>query len=127
MKHFKLGGFTLLEILVALAVLAIGLGAAIKVSTENIENTNYLRDKMLAHWVGMNVLTEIQVRNEWLSIGKQQGTMSMANREWFWILRVSETADNELRRLNVAVYYSDSNADKTNSIAILTGFVAKSE
>jgi len=48
-----------------LAILAVALAATIKVSAENAENARYLRDKTLAHWVAMNVLTEIQVWGEW--------------------------------------------------------------
>ncbi|RKZ75928.1 MAG: type II secretion system protein GspI [Gammaproteobacteria bacterium] len=117
MSHFKKQGFTLLEVLVALAVLAIGLAAVIKVSMENAENTRYLRDKSIAHWVAMNVLTKIQVREEW-STGK--GVAIMAEREWYWLLKVSETVDDELRRLEVQVYYHSKDEEP---IAILVGFV----
>jgi len=115
MNRFK--GFTLLEVLVALAVLAIGLGAVIKVSMENAENTRYLRDKTLAHWVAMNVLTEIQAREKWST---DKGTAMMAEREWYWLLKVSETIDEELRRLEVQVYYHSKDEAP---ITTLVGFV----
>ncbi|HDN27542.1 MAG TPA: type II secretion system protein GspI [Thioploca sp.] len=113
-------GFTLLEVLVALAILAIALAAVIKTTTENVENTRYLRDRTLAHWVAMNVLTEIQVRGEWPSLGKKEGTAMMAEREWFWIVKASETVDEELRRLDVQVYY---HREDKEPVALLVGFV----
>ncbi|OQW94150.1 MAG: type II secretion system protein GspI [Beggiatoa sp. IS2] len=113
-------GFTLLEVLVALAVLAIALAAIIKVASENAENARYLRDKTLAHWVAMNVLTDIQVRESWLSPGKQQGTAMMADREWFWTVTVTKTVDEELRRVDVQVY---DQRDAQESLAIVTGFI----
>jgi len=107
-------GFTLLEVLVALAILAIALAAAMKVSIENAENASYLRDKTLAHWVAMNVLTDIQVRGE----GQKKGSAMMAEREWYWTVKVSETVDDELRRLDVQVYENES------AVVSLVGFVA---
>ncbi len=115
----KKQGFTLLEVLVALAVLAIGLAAVMKVSIENAENARYLRDKTLAHWVAMNVLTEIQIREE--SPKLDEGTAMMAAREWVWVLKVSETMDKDLRRLDIEVYY---NSKEEEPIAILVGFMA---
>ena len=87
----KQAAFTLLEVLVALAILAVALSAAIQTSTINAENARYLRDKTLAHWVAVNVVTEMRVRREWPNIGKKTGTAMMANREWFWVLQISET------------------------------------
>ncbi|RKZ92432.1 MAG: type II secretion system protein GspI [Candidatus Parabeggiatoa sp. nov. 1] len=120
MNNIKKQGFTLLEVLVALAVLAIALAAAIKVTTENTENTRYLRDRTLAHWVAMNELTEIQVLEKWPALGKKEGTAMMAEREWYWVVKISETVDEELRRLDVQVYYHRKDEEP---MAVLVGFV----
>jgi general secretion pathway protein I len=117
----KKQGFTLLEVLVALAVLAIALSAAIKTTSENVENAHYLRDKTIAHWVAMNVLTKIQIWREWPAIGKKEGTAMMAERKWYWTLKVSETVDDELRRLEIQVYSAPSNK---SPISTLVGFVS---
>jgi general secretion pathway protein I len=119
MNIFNKQGFTLLEVLVALAILAVALAAAIKVSAENAENARYLRDKTLAHWVAMNVLTEIQVRGEWPDLGKKEGSAMMAAREWYWFVTVSETVDDELRRLDVQVQSRQDGAP----VAVLVGFI----
>ncbi len=119
MKNKK-QGFTLLEVLVALAILAIALSAAIKVSTENVENASYLRDRTLAHWVAMNILTEIQIKAVWPSLGKKTGTTMMAEREWFWIMNTSDTVDKELRRVEIKVFYKK---DDENALSLLVGFI----
>lgn len=113
-------GFTLLEVLVALTILAITLGAIIKTSFVQVENARYLRDKTLAHWVALNVVTEIQVRQSWPEVGQQKGQSSMAGREWDWSVKVSKTIDDKLRRLDVQVY--DRPQAKT-PITSLVGFV----
>jgi general secretion pathway protein I len=113
-------GFTLLEVLVALVVIAIALAAAIKTSNQQIENSIYLRDRTLAHWVAMNVLTDIQVRKQWPSLGKQEGEALMGKQNWFWLLTVTATVDDELRRLEVKVY---SQRQIQEPLAILVGFI----
>ncbi|ALG67232.1 type II secretion system minor pseudopilin GspI [Beggiatoa leptomitoformis] len=115
-------GFTLLEVMVALAILAIALAAIIKAAGENASNAGYLRDQTLAHWVAMNVIAEIQLTNEFPSVGKREGSSLMGEHEWFWTVAISNTIDNDLRRLDVKV-----RPDKTDTeaIAVLTGFIGK--
>jgi len=114
-------GFTLLEILIALAVLAIALAAVLKTSQQQIENLGYLRDQTIAHWVAGNVLNEIRLREQWLSVGKTQGQVQMADRNWFWTVQVTDTVDKELRRLDVRVYPTEM-SDR-EPLALLTGFI----
>lgn len=113
-------GFTLLEVIVALTILAITLGAIIKTSFIQVENARYLRDKTLAHWVALNVITEIQLRQSWPEVGQQKGQSSMAGREWDWSVQVAKTIDEKLRRLDIQVY---EHAEAKTPITSLVGFV----
>lgn len=97
------GGFTLIEVLVALAVLAIAMGALIKVASQNAGNAVYLRDKTLAHWVAMNRIVRYEVAGVWPSIGDASGTTEMGDRRWYWHAHVSSTPDRDMRRLRVEV------------------------
>ncbi len=115
----KKQGFTLLEVLVALAVLAVALAALIKTSTINAENAAYLRNKTLGHWVAMNVLTEIQLQEKSPTLGEKKGKTMMAEHEWFWTMKVSKTMDKELRRLDVQVRLREDE----EPVAVLAGFV----
>jgi general secretion pathway protein I len=94
-------GFTLLEVLVALAVVAIALAAAVKAAGENAVNTAYLRDKTLAHWVAMNKVAELQLAATWPAPGVSHGQVSLARREWRWQAEVENTDDPSVRRLRV--------------------------
>lgn len=116
-------GFTLLEVLIALAVVAIALAAVLKATQQQIDNIGYLRDQTIAHWVASNVLNDIQLREQWLPVGKSQGSTTMATRQWFWTVQVSDTVDKELRRLDITVTADVSNREP---FAILTGFIAHS-
>ena len=122
-QKMAIQGFTLLEVLVALAILAIALAAVIKVSGRYAENASYLRDKTFAHWVAMNVLTDLQIQDKWPDLGKKTGTAMMAERKWYWVVNVETTPDNDLRRLEVQVY---SNRQDKEPMIILEGFMANS-
>jgi general secretion pathway protein I len=96
-------GFTLLEVLVALAVLAIAMAALIKGGADNARGAAYLRDKTLAQWVAMNVVAEQRLAAGWPATGTRRGQEEMAGHEWYWELTVAETFDEDIRRLEVAV------------------------
>lgn len=99
----RLRGFTLIEVLIALAVLAIALSAVIKGVSANVNNAAHLRDRMLAHWVVMNKLAELQVDAVFPVPGVSNGTALMAEQEWAWQVTVSNTPDPSVRRLDVEV------------------------
>jgi len=122
----RLQGFTLLEVLIALAVLALAMGAVIKATSDYTSNQSYLRDRTLAMWVARNVLVEYQVKGEWLSVGERKGTRDMGNQEWRWLARISQTEEAELRRLDVEVYPVDSDDDE-NPVSVLSGFLRQPE
>lgn len=100
-------GFTLLEVLVALAVLAFAMAALIKTGAGSAGSTAYLRDKTLAQWVAMNVIAEQRLEAKWPSTGTRRGREEMARHEWHWEFKVEETFDEDIRRLEVAVRASE--------------------
>ena len=114
-------GFTLLEVLIALAVLAIAMGAVIKAAGDYTGNHAWLRDRTLATWVARNVLVEFQVENAWPEVGERKGTREMGRRDWRWLARVSQTDEAQLRRLDVEVYLLD--ADDEEPVSVLSGFL----
>ena len=124
MSRHSVRGFTLLEVLIALAVLALSLGAVIKATSDYTSNQSYLRDRTMAMWVARNVLVQFQVNNEWLPVGERKGTEEMGHQEWRWLTRISQTEESELRRLDVEVYPVDSDDDE-HPVSVLSGFLRK--
>ena len=121
MSRHPSSGFTLLEVLVALAVLALTLGAVIKAAGDYTGNQAHLRDRTMATWVARNVLVGQQLENAWPDVGEIKGSTEMAEREWRWLVIVSQTEEQELRRLDVEVRpFEDADAEP---LAVLSGFL----
>ena len=124
MKRRTAAGFTLLEVLVALAVLALSMGAVIKATSDYTNNQSYLRDRTMALWVARNVLVQFQVDKEWPKVGERKGTQEMGNREWRWLAVTSQTDEDALRRLDVEVFHID-NEDDELPLSVLSGFLVQ--
>lgn len=115
-------GFTLLEVLVALTILAIALAAIIGAASNQALNTTHLRDKTLAHWVAMNKIAEMQMNAEWPAKGKVRGEEEMGLHEWHWVRSVTETPDGRVRQVDIAVYRSKEDERPVSS---LTSFLSQ--
>jgi len=114
-------GFTLLEVLVALAVLALSLGAVIRLAGGSAVTVDYLRNRTLAGWVATNTVNEVVLAGDWPEPGERQGQVDMAGQTWRWQLQVQNTDDPDLRRLAVAVAVADVDQPLTR----LTAFVGR--
>lgn len=112
-------GFTLLEVMIALAVLAIALAAVIDKSIEAGANVSYLRDRTLAHWVAENRLAEMQAMEDWRD-GRQTGEAELADRAWYWEVEALPTPARNLRRVVIRV--SDQE-DAETPLSVLHGFL----
>ncbi len=119
--HKRTRGFTLIEVLIALAVLAIALSAVIKGVSANANNAAYLRDRMLAHWVAMNKVTELQADTTFPAPGVTTGTILMAEHGWTWQVTVSTTPDASIRRLDVEVRSKKEDKQALDSLIAYVG------
>jgi general secretion pathway protein I len=116
-------GFTLLEVMVALAILAIVMGALIKVTDSYAYNAGYLQQKTLAQWIAENKAVEYQLLEEFPAVGNKEGQTEMAKVEWQWRVKVSNTEDRRLRRLDISVALKDGDLD--TPITTLVAFVGQ--
>ena len=115
-------GFTLLEVLVALTIVAVALGAIIRASGQSTGNLVYVRDKIAASWVAENRIAEAMLAEEWPPLGTQSGSEEMLDQDWNWDVTVSVTADPDLRRLDVSVSHVDAG---TGPLVTLSAFRGK--
>ncbi len=112
-------GFTLLEILVALAVLATALAAVVAATSHEVRNIDRLTERTLAHWVAMNEITSRRLAGDWPAPGSRDGEAEMAGRRWRWHLTVAETEDASVRRLEIEVTGDDEDDILSHEIAYL--------
>lgn len=113
-------GFTLIEVLAALVIVALGMMAAIQAVTQASRNGIYLRDKTLAHWIGMNVLTERRLQSAPPDVAESTGRVEFAGQQWQWSMKVTQTQVTSLRRMDISVRRVDAPED--SSLAVVSGF-----
>ena len=112
-------GFTLIEVLVALAVAGIALTAILKAVNGQLLSAHLMEEKTVAHWVALNVATEIRLDPRWSTIGSKKGDTEMLQQEWNWQALTSGTPDPDLRRVDITVY--NQSEKQQGSITIFTG------
>jgi general secretion pathway protein I len=113
-------GFTLIEVLAALVIVGLGMLSVIQAVTQAARNGTYLREKTLAHWIAMNLITERRLLTAPPEIGKSSDVLEFANTRWRWNVDVSETAVESMRRMDVRVALADAPDD--SSLATAIGF-----
>lgn len=96
-------GFTLLELLVALAIFATAGVAIIQSSSNHMRTVWQLEELTIASYVANNQLQQAILETQWPPKETQQGEVTMANRNWSWRLRSTTVPDPDLRELTVAV------------------------
>lgn len=116
----KSRGFTLLEILAAVAVLAIALSALVQTVSMNTKTVALLRDRTFAHWVAMNQITQLQIAESWPSTGTHNGKDEMAGKEWGWTLRITDTPNSTIRRIDVEVFQTP---ERKELVTALVGYL----
>lgn len=114
-------GFTLMEVLVALVVIALALGALVRSVGQVGREADHLRVVTFARWAGQNVLAEQRLANQWPSPGSRSGVMEMGPYQFNWRMVISQTEDDNMRRMDVVVMDPVSETQQT-----LVGFVGKS-
>jgi general secretion pathway protein I len=114
-------GFTLIEVVVALAIVAVGMFAVFKTIGDTTSNIAYLRDRSLAAWIADNQITEMRLSGELPSVEETEGEVDYAGRRWHWVATVSQTSVDGLRRVDVRVR-RDEDADGS-ALVLLAGFI----
>lgn len=96
-------GFTLLEALIAMAVISIALLAIGNNTRQQINQADSLRQKTLATWVADNVVTESRLGLAPVTPGTSSGVREMGRQDWIWALNIQASPDPNVMRLDVVV------------------------
>ena len=115
-------GFTLLEVMVALVIVALGLMAAFGQVNQSLTVASRLRDKTLANWVAVNQMTQLRLLGEFPAIGTRSDEMEMARTRWRYTIKVVKTPLAALRRVDISIAF----ADRPDAVVTtLTGFLGR--
>ncbi|WP_376694030.1 type II secretion system minor pseudopilin GspI [Wenzhouxiangella sp. EGI_FJ10409] len=113
-------GFTLLEVLVALVVVAVAVAALGRAGSQVLDSQADLERRTWALWVADNALAEVQLEVG-VSSGQRQGSTDMGERTWYWEMLIEPAPGGELLRVDVAVFDSPR---RDSPVIMHTGFLA---
>ena len=119
-RNHKGAGFTLIEVLVALAIVAIALLAALRAAQQSTTNVGELRARLLAGWVAETLLAEQRARGDWLPPGIQRGTQREGGIVFAWREEVIATPNPAFRRIDIFVF---ATTEHTHALGHFAGFV----
>ena len=114
-------GFMLVEVVVALAIVAVGIMAVLKTIGETASSVQRLKEASFAAWIADNRLTEMRLSGQMPSVDETEGDVEFAGRRWHWTANVSQTPVEGLRRIDMTVRREEDPAG--SALAKLAGFV----
>lgn len=116
--------FTLLEMVIALAILALGAAGLVHAATHATRQAAALEQKTFALWVAENTLSEMRASRNWQELGVRQHSADMAGRSWRVRTTIADTEIAEIRRLEVAVSPA-STPEENAATASLTTYLGR--
>ncbi|MGC1458703.1 MAG: type II secretion system minor pseudopilin GspI [Steroidobacteraceae bacterium] len=115
-------GFTLIEVLVALVIVALGMSALLETLGSAADTATWLRDKTFAEWIGFNRLATLRLTGTLPAEGTSDGELDYAGRHWRWRQVVSAMGFPGLFRVDVLVEPADTTTvDEKGWMATVTG------
>ena len=114
-------GFTLLEVLIALTIVALSLTAVAASMSQMIDAATTMRDRTYASWIAQNKITELRLSNVVPEVGSSTGEIEFGNADWEWRVVVSESGIEDFMRIDVSV----SLLGEEYVIRTVTGFVGE--
>ena len=115
------GGFTLIEVLVALAIVTIGMAAVLGTLSSSADTVSYLRDKTFAQWVGLNQIANLRLSGQIAPTGNSEGDTDFAGRKWHWRQDVAATQIPGVVRIDVSIRPAEVKGDNINWMTTVSG------
>jgi general secretion pathway protein I len=121
MIRTRFRAFTLVEVMVALAIIALSLTAVAAKMGRMIDTSNSMRERTYASWIAQNKITELRLANVLPEVSATSGEVEYANSTWRWRAVISESGIENLFRVDVSISY----ADGENVVRTVTGFIGE--
>ena len=121
MKALRARAFTLLAVLVALAITSL---AAVMVAGEFAQMLNTsvsMRERTYASWIAQNKITELRLANVLPEVSTSSGDVEFAGATWYWRAEITESGVDNLYRVNVTVFYPDQDS----KVRDVNGFIGE--
>lgn len=117
-------GFTLIEVMVAVAIFALAGGAVMKTVYEHLRSVTVLERVTFATWVANNELTRSTLEStiKWPLDKKTKGEEEMVGQVWYWEREVVKTSDDSLYQITVTVALDE---EMKTQITSVNSFIAK--
>ena len=125
-SRVKQSGFTLIELVIAVAIFAVVATTVYTRSGDTIRQLGVLEERTLALWVAENEMAMLRISRNNTDAEIPTSTIThqveMGGREWRVEVRTSETSNPMLRRADVTVAHTDT---PTTPVQTMTGFVGR--
>ena len=104
MKRLSQSGFTLIEVLIALAIIAIALTALFKATAQDIATTQRIKEKSISHWVAMQGVAAIQLGLLPITLNQEVTQVTtMLGQRWYWRAKLSPTPIETMQQITITV------------------------
>ncbi|MDB6161347.1 MAG: hypothetical protein JWO04_5053 [Gammaproteobacteria bacterium] len=115
---FRADGFTLIEVLVALVIVAVGMSALMGALSSSAKTVAYMQDKTFAEWVALNQIASVRIalqKGQIPATGNTTGDIELGSRTWHWRQEVVDSQVPGIRRIDVKVRPKDLKAGEDDS------------
>lgn len=121
MIRTRIQAFTLVEVMVALAIIALSLTAVAAKMGRMIDTSNSMRERTYASWIAQNKITELRLANVVPEVTATSGEVDYAHTTWRWRAVISESGIENLFRVDVSISFEDDD----DVIRTVTGFIGE--
>lgn len=103
-RRRTVAGFTLIEVLIALTIIAIALTALLKSTAQTVSSTQRLKEKSISHWVAMQGVSMIQLGLVAVKTNEEMTQVTnMLNQRWYWRVKITTTPIKSVEKITITV------------------------
>jgi len=117
-------GFTLIEVMVALAIFAVAVAGLSSAMHNNVRNANYLKEKTVANWIANNKMVEIHAAGDYPPLQDRSDKIEYAGAQWVVNTKIQKTRNENMAIRLIEVSVGMENDGEPNYFATITGLVS---